>query len=180
MTMAQMIKTRIASVPRLESLATTIGGLRGRVVVFSTQPEAKRHPIQFAICLNRRSLWLGVEAIAATEGPTGAEAGHGSISFRWGFGALLCEPGLRRQTLLQSRGERSMQDREHSAVLQQDDDPEWQKGVRHPIYRSGQHGHYLQTRGCLVATRAAAQAPVHNGQLLRHFSLKTWNKVGCE
>ena len=43
-----------------------------------------------------------------------------------------------------------MQDREHSALLQQDDDPEWQKGVRHPINRSGQHGHHLQTRGGLV------------------------------
>ena len=150
MTMAQIIKTRMVSVPRLESLVTTIGGLRGPVVVFSTQPEAKRHPIQFAIRLNRRSLWLGFEAIATTRGATGAETGHGSISFRWGFGALLCQPGLRRQTILQSRGERSMQDREHSALLQQDDDPEWQKGVRHPINRSGQHGHHLQTRGGLV------------------------------
>ena len=156
MTMAQIIKTRMVSVPRLESLVTTIGGLRGPVVVFSTQPEAKRHPIQFAIRLNRRSLWLGFEAIATTRGATGAETGHGSISFRWGFGALLCQPGLRRQTILQSRGERSMQDREHSALLQQDDDPEWQKGVRHPINRSGQHGHHLQTRGGLVMRAAQA------------------------
>jgi hypothetical protein len=43
-----------------------------------------------------------------------------------------------------------MQDREHSALLQQDDNPEWQKGVRHPISRTGQHGHHLQTRGGLV------------------------------
>jgi hypothetical protein len=43
-----------------------------------------------------------------------------------------------------------MQDREHSALLQQDDDPEWQKGIRHPINRSGQHGHHLQTGGGLV------------------------------
>jgi hypothetical protein len=61
--MAQMIKTRMVSVPRLESLTSTIGGLRGPMVVFSTQPEAKRHPIQYATPLNRRSLWLGVEAI---------------------------------------------------------------------------------------------------------------------
>jgi hypothetical protein len=37
-----------------------------------------------------------------------------------------------------------------AALLQRDDDPEWQKGVRHPINRSGQHGHHLQTRGGLV------------------------------
>ena len=43
-----------------------------------------------------------------------------------------------------------MQDREHSALLQQDDDPERQKGIRHPINRSGQHGHHLQTSGGLV------------------------------
>jgi hypothetical protein len=153
--MAQMIKTRMVSVPRLESLITTIGGLRGPVVVFSTQPEAKRHPIQFAIRLNRRSLWVAFEAIATIRGARSAETGHGSISFRWVFGALLCEPGLRRQTILQSRRERSMQDREHSTLLQQDDDPERQKGVRHPISRSGQHGHHLQTRGGLVN---AAQA----------------------
>ena len=70
--MAQMIKTRMVSVPRLESLTSTIGGLRGPMVVFSTQPEAKRHPIQYATRLNRRSLWLGVEAIAPTRGATGA------------------------------------------------------------------------------------------------------------
>ncbi len=119
-------------------------------MVFSTQLEAKRHPIQFATRLNRRSLRLGFEAIATTRGATGGEIGHGSISFRWDFGALLCQPGLRRQTILQSQGERSMQDREHSALLQQDDDPEWQEGVRHPINRSGQYGHHLQTRGSLV------------------------------
>ena len=72
-----------------------------------------------------------------------------------------------------------MQDREHSALLQQDDDPERQKGIRHPINRSGQHGHHLQTRGGLV-TAVRCSSPVHNGQLLGHFSLETWNKVGRE
>jgi hypothetical protein len=42
-------------------------------VVFSTQPDTKRHPIQFAIRLNWRSLWLGFEAIATTRGARGPE-----------------------------------------------------------------------------------------------------------
>jgi hypothetical protein len=45
-----------------------------------------------------------------------------------------------------------MRNREYSALLQQDDDPEWQKGVRHPLNRSGQYGHYLQARGGMVTT----------------------------
>jgi hypothetical protein len=50
-----------------------------------------------------------------------------------------------------------MQDREHRALLQQDDDPERQKSVYHPINRSGQYGHHLQTRGGVVTAMLSCQ-----------------------
>jgi hypothetical protein len=50
-----------------------------------------------------------------------------------------------------------VQDREYSALLQQDDDPERQKGLYHPINRSAQYGHHLQTTGGMVKPMLTCQ-----------------------
>jgi hypothetical protein len=47
-----------------------------------------------------------------------------------------------------------VQNREYSAVLQQDDYSEGQKGVHHQINRSPQYGHHLQTTGGVVKSLA--------------------------
>jgi hypothetical protein len=50
-----------------------------------------------------------------------------------------------------------VQDREYSALLQQNEDSERQKGLYHPIYRSAQYGHHLQTTGGVVKAMLSRQ-----------------------